>query len=112
MNVFKSICSLLAILLLNSVSVFSQSDDKSSIDIRHYEFNISVNDDNNVIEGVARIQLSATKPVVTIPFDLASVNANGKGMKVASVSSGSAKLAYTHSNDKLSIKLPAALQKK
>ena len=39
--------------LLNTTVLFCQTADKTFIDIRHYEFNISVNDDNNVIEGVA-----------------------------------------------------------
>ena len=109
MNVFMRKCALLAVFLLNTTVLFCQSADKTLIDIRHYEFNISVTDDNNVIEGVARIQFMATKQVRTIPLDLESLKADGKGMRVMSVSSGSKKLSFTHSNDNLSITLPSPL---
>jgi aminopeptidase N len=111
MDAIKGKCSLLAIFLLYTTCVFSQRDNESSIDIRHYEFNISVNDNNNLIEGVARIIILATKPLVNIPLDLESMKADGKGMKVMAVSSGQTKLGFTHSDDKLSVTLPVAVNK-
>jgi hypothetical protein len=111
MNFFQSKFTLLVLLLLPMAHLFSQTNNQNSIDIRHYEFNISVNDNNDVIEGIAIIQFLATEPVKNILLDLGSIRADGKGMKVISVSTESTGLAFSHSNDKLNITLPATLKK-
>ncbi|HSB94335.1 MAG TPA: M1 family metallopeptidase [Flavitalea sp.] len=111
MTFVKCKCTLPVLLLLCTNLLFAQPGSPRSIDIRHYVFNLSVNDQNNVIEGLARIQLQAIMPIKNIELDLASVGNDGKGMKVTSVSDGTNKLAFTHAHNNLSITIPAILKK-
>lgn len=57
----------------------------NGLDVQHYTFQIALNDSNNIIHGKANIKTTFLKPVKKVVFDLANVNADGKGMHVISV---------------------------
>ena len=76
------------VFLSSNVFGFGQSD----IDVLHYKFNISLNDLNDTIHGLAEIKVKFLKPGSELSLDLAGVNSTGKGMKA-----GRIKLADTSS---------------
>src|SRR5690349_20312986 len=80
------------------------------IDVEHYIFRVTLNDENDEIAGETTVEMRFTKAGVTqFWLDLAS-QAGGKGMTVSSVSSGGAALNFSHTSDRLTINLPAAPQ--
>src|SRR5215211_1420197 len=80
------------------------------VDALHYTFQLILNDENDEITGEATITLRFTGAGVTeVALDLASA-ANGKGMTVASVTSGGAPFAFKHQADRLILSLPAPPQ--
>src|SRR5258708_39553415 len=78
------------------------------IDAQHYIFRLTLSDDSDEIAGEATIDLRfVADGVKEFSLDLSTV-AEGKGMKVSSVSAKGEPLHYTHQADRLSITLPAA----
>jgi aminopeptidase N len=83
---------------------------QTAIDVEHYTFRVTLNDENDEIAGETTVAIRFTKAGVTqFWLDLASA-AGGKGMTVSSVSSGDAALNFSHASDRLTITLPAAPQ--
>ncbi|MCD8741333.1 M1 family metallopeptidase [Mucilaginibacter roseus] len=78
-----------------------------AVDVQHYTFNITLNDQDDVIKGQADLQLSLCRDVNSVTFDLDGKAANGKGMQVLAVTEGGKKLNFTHTDDKLIIKTAA-----
>jgi aminopeptidase N len=76
-----------------------------SIDIRHYQFRITLNDSTNRIAGEARIDIRFRKPTAMIELDLAGLASTGLGMTVQQVLSENLALKFTHQNDRLTIQL-------
>ena len=77
------------------------------IDVLHYMFVLSLNDQNDTIHGQATIKLKFLQPISSITFDLASMNVRGKGMKVDRVATGlNEPLKFTEQNDKVNITIP------
>ncbi len=75
------------------------------IDVQHYIFRVTLNDDNDDIAGETTAAIRFVKDGVTeVALDLASA-ANGKGMTVSEVT-GAAR--YAHRSDRLSITLAPA----
>ena len=79
------------------------------IDIKHYEFAITLNDTTDQIQGKAAIDLTFIKDAKTITLDLISKN-NKKGMTVIQVTEKGKPLSYTHTNDQLTITFPATVK--
>lgn len=71
------------------------------VDVEHYDLHITVNDDNDSIKAEARIILNCEQEIIVL--DLASINTDGKGMKVKSVHVNGHKLKSKHENDLLTI---------
>jgi aminopeptidase N len=77
------------------------------IDVQHYIFGITVNDETDEIAGETTIAVRFVKDGVThVALDLASA-ANGKGMSVSEVSFGGAAVSFVHESDRLVLALPS-----
>lgn len=96
---------------LNSFRSMAQVGANADIDVLAYEFNLDLNDANDRIEGLTRIQLKAENSVTSLQFDLASLRPDGKGMQVRSVLLAGDPIAFTHASDKLRLNLPLTLKK-
>jgi aminopeptidase N len=87
---------------------FSQNN---AIDVQHYEFSISVNDSNNIIQGKAAIDFIIKNPASMVYFDLTNVsNSTGKGMRVTSVIEGNGNLKFNQDKDRVNIYFEAPLK--
>lgn len=75
-----------------------------NINVQHYAFTIKLNDEDDYIEGIARITFSMIQPSDSVLFDLVGVRADGKGMKVTRVivgNSASGEIFFSQHDDKL-----------
>jgi aminopeptidase N len=90
---------------------------QSKIDVKHYNFSIGLNDNNDTVSGSATILFSVVQKKGlaagdTISFDLAGRDKNGKGMVVRSVMlqippyTVYKKTAFTQADDKVRIIIP------
>ena len=57
-----------------------------NIDILNYTFELHLSDDNDIIKGNANINLHISPNEENIRLDLISINKEGRGMEVQSVS--------------------------
>ncbi len=57
----------------------------NGLDVKHYTFNIKLNDSNNIIKGEADITTGFLKPEKIVSLDLVNKNEEGKGMTVITV---------------------------
>jgi aminopeptidase N len=74
------------------------------IDVTQYQFTVTLNDTDNVIQGKAAIELRILSNTPTVTFDL--VNKKGeKGMTVQQVTEGDKPVTYIHANNILTIHL-------
>ncbi|MGZ5245492.1 MAG: M1 family metallopeptidase [Flavitalea sp.] len=101
-NLFRNLLTSLLILL--SLNAFAQSASYNNplFDVQHYDFQVELSDETDMIKGETTLQIKAVKQVGKIDLDLASIS-NGKGMKVVEVSAEDKKLKFTHSSNLLSI---------
>lgn len=75
-----------------------------SIDVKHYNFAISLNDSNNIIHGNAAIVFVAKQPAGKVYFDLNNFNdSTGKGMKVIRVSENNSELKFNQDANRVNI---------
>ena len=78
---------------------------QTAVDVRHYVFRLTLGDASNEIAGEATVTLRFTRPDVKhVSLDLTS-ETGGRGMTVASVTSGGQPLRYAHREDRLVIGL-------
>jgi aminopeptidase N len=78
------------------------------VDAQHYQFHITLIDDNEEIVGETTAFLRFAQPGVTrVSLDLASSKA-GKGMTVTDVTSDGQPVSYTHVSDRLTLTLSRA----
>jgi aminopeptidase N len=77
-----------------------------AIDIRHYNFQLELNDSTDVISGIATIQLLFKKDLTTFELDLVNKDSKGSGMIVSEVFLNGKSLQFDHQQDKLTISLP------
>ncbi|HEV7331649.1 MAG TPA: M1 family metallopeptidase [Flavisolibacter sp.] len=99
----KKVIYSLLFLLLGAPAVNAQT-----VDVLHYSFILSLDDENDTIIGIANIRFLQKENTGKVSFDLAHVNKDGKGMRVSSVTDGTKDenpLHYTHQNGKLEIQL-------
>jgi aminopeptidase N len=73
------------------------------IDIIHYEFNVNVNDTNNIIVGSSIITLKFNDITRSFELDLKNINSAGKGMEVKSASYSGGNIKWFHKNNKVDI---------
>ncbi len=72
-------------------------------DVIHYEFNVAVNDTNNIIAGHSLITVRFNSPADTMFFDLKNAGTDGKGMTVSNVTSDQGNVKWFHKSDRLVI---------
>ena len=90
--------TLLIILLFSSLS-YGQKD----IDVLHYDINIEVNDTSNVISVEELITLKKTTSTNKINLDLISIDKNGFGMIVSSISQRDKNISFRQTGSDLII---------
>lgn len=71
------------------------------IDVRNYKIDLSVNDLSDTIEVSETISFSHLNRNEPIVFNLKSINTDGNGMSVSSVSHKEEELKFSHQNDSL-----------
>lgn len=93
--------------LILSSTLFAQKHYErfNSIDIRHYRFEIGLNDSNDIIEGKATVSIKFKSDLEGFYLDLVNEQ-RGKGMTVTSVDEGDKEVSFEHTNGRLSIKTP------
>lgn len=92
--------------LLTYVTILTQAQQPgTTLDVQHYSFAISLNDDNNIIKGEATIEVQLLKNTPGLTFELVSQRANGKGMTVKAVTENGKALGFNHADDLLKIDL-------
>ncbi len=55
------------------------------VDVKHYEFNIEINDTTDIIYCKTKIDVSIIGSINSLYFNLDTVNTKGNGMKVSSL---------------------------
>lgn len=102
------------LLLLLIVTQFAFATDpyprNEAIDIRHYVFQLEVNDSTDVIAGKANVTVLFKKSVSEFFLDLIGKSSKGFGMTVSSVLLGNLPVAFEHRNNRLRISVPASTQ--
>lgn len=81
---------------------------QQGVDVQHYRFTLALNDSTDEIAGETTVTVRFTKTGLTSFFLDLATTANGKGMMVTGVTSDSAPLRYTHTDNHLTIALPTA----
>lgn len=109
----KRIIYLLSTALILISSYSSKADTypiNKNIDVKHYQFNLSLSDADNEITGTTLVTINF-KEAGMQNFRLDFINKTSarqnKGMVVDAVTSSNAAVNYTHQNDELIISLPA-----
>jgi len=91
--------------LLVSLAFADTYPRQRGIDVQHYVFRVTLNDENDEIAGETIVTVRFLKDGLTdFWLDLASA-ANGKGMSVAAVTSSGAAVPHTHQADRLTVSL-------
>jgi aminopeptidase N len=93
------------ILSLLGSTIFSQGSYKPdpNVDVIHYEFNIAVNDSNDVISGRTIISLRFSALSSAVSLDLKNIASSGKGMSVTSVTLNGQAAKWSHQNNRLTV---------
>jgi aminopeptidase N len=76
---------------------------QTSIDVQHYKFEISLNDQSDTISGKATMLVKFSTATDKLNLDLTSVK-EGKGMLITSITENNTPVEYSHQQDKISIK--------
>ncbi len=94
--------TLLALLISSSLFCQKHYDRLAKIDVQHYQFELTLNDDNDRIEGKATVTIEFKKDVDDFVLDLINKK-NGKGMNVMRVMSAEKRIPYSHYDNQLTI---------
>ncbi len=89
---------LLSVLFTSFICTYTFSQDRS-IDVLHYQFQVTLTDESDTIKGVAKIKMRYLKPTTQFSIDLKNIS-QGKGMHVTIISGPSLK-SYTHADNKI-----------
>src|SRR5437660_1235212 len=74
-----------------------------AIDVKHYTFQLEVNDSTNVIAGQATVSILFNKDVAAFELDLVNKNERAEGMEIIQIVSGENKLRFSHQHDRIKI---------
>ena len=91
------------LILFNASVAQSYTDRLQTIDVQHYTLSFYLNDESDVIQAIADIEINFLKPTEQFTLDLSSVDSEGKGMSVSSVSVDGNDLRFEHKNDILTL---------
>ena len=109
MNLIRSI--IVFFLLLFTINGNSQKAvNKNVIDVKHYLFELTVNDTTDVIEGIATIALKVKAGENQFSLDLVSVNNSNKGMQVIQIFNNNKPVSFQHKNDRINIQIPSNIK--
>ena len=75
------------------------------MDVLHYDFSLSINDSNDILKARADIRLRLLTPTSRLPFDLAGLRADGKGMLVSKVMENDVPVFFVQQGDKILVDL-------
>jgi aminopeptidase N len=103
----KFLICLFATIVCLEDSIYAQQPGRT-IDVQRYIFEVNLNDQNDSITCIATIHFNLVKSADEISLDLISQRADGKGMKINSVTENGKLLKHTHRNDIVGIRLSAA----
>ena len=73
------------VLLVSVIKLSIGQQPGAVIDVQHYAFALTLNDDNNSIKGKATIEVLLLKDTRQLSFELVSKRGDGKGMTVLQV---------------------------
>jgi aminopeptidase N len=76
----------------------------NEIDVKHYNLAIEVNDSTNQIQGTITVSLKFKQLVNEFQLDFTQKDSTGKGMQIESVYQNNDTVAFTHSDNKISIR--------
>lgn len=100
--------------LLATLISFAQKPN-ASFDILHYEFSVTLSDNNDQVVGRAKVRFVTLKETGTLLLNLVKETADKKGMTVTSVLDANQPISFLHNGDSLRInfdrKLPAGTEK-
>ncbi len=82
------------------------------IDVQHYTFAITLNDEDNNITGKATIDIKFLSDVSQFKLNLVKKNSSGKGMLVTEITEGGKKLKFSQDDDVVNIISAAKKQSK
>ncbi|OQP64741.1 peptidase M1 [Niastella vici] len=82
----------------------------AAIDVKHYEFSITLTDTSDLIKGNTAVDVLFIKDTNAITLDLISKNNSHKGMTVLQVTDNGSPLTYTHTNNQVAIQFPATVK--
>jgi len=102
------------LLVFSFICFFISSFAQNKIDVLGYSFNIELNDDNNTIKGLARINFLAKEDLNSFSLDLSMPNRDRKGMTVSSISlmpPNSSRPIFKQEADKLIIDYQETIRK-
>ena len=94
---------LIILCLTFSIGAFSQLKSNSEINVKHYQFELTLSDSTDVIQGVARISVLFKKDVERFTLDLMNKTSDGKGMQVSSVATKEGKVSFLHEKNVLTV---------
>ncbi|MEZ4999183.1 MAG: M1 family metallopeptidase [Bacteroidales bacterium] len=99
--------SILIVISLFFLHPYITASDKypshGTIDVIHYRFSIFLNDSSDVISGMAGIKVLFNGVTGSLPLDLRSVDADGKGMEVSRVVVDGRDVEWRHDGNRLVI---------
>jgi aminopeptidase N len=99
----KLFCLYFLIIIFPVVSATDGYPRNINIDVLHYEFNISINDSTDRIEGKALIKIKFINETNSMSFDLKGINGEGKGMSVTGVSMSTEKVKWEQGGENLTV---------
>lgn len=91
---------------LIACSLWSKAQD---IDVLHYKFDISLNDENDTLKGLTSVTFVHRTGRSVVQMDLVSINKQGKGMVVYLITAdpeSKTKLSFSQTSDKVTINMP------
>jgi aminopeptidase N len=91
------------LVLQSSLSGQARKKPDPLVDVIHYEFNITLNDTTDRIEGRAVIDVDFRAPVTSFEFDFKNPDSTGKGMKISTLSFNGSDIRWVHTSNTLKI---------
>lgn len=105
-QLFKDIITTLLILIIPlCASAQNHQARFDNIDVQHYVFDITVNDDSDEIKVVADVSIKFRHQVEQVNLDLVKKNGTGKGMSVLAITENNKVVNYTHQGNGLRLQI-------
>lgn len=102
---------LLFLVLLSQITLANDPYTRNpNIDIKHYRFEIELNDASNIIVGRAEVTVLFHTHIPQFELDLIGKSTGESGMEVSKVLHKKNPIAFKHQNNKLSIFTPSTIQ--